>query len=542
LIETLDQLTPWIKTRFNLSRLEIADDIDKKIGEILSNSPEALKFYYEAEELFRKRDFSQCIMVLEEAVEIDPEFAMAYRMIAKCYAVKDDPEKVKQNFSKALEFLYRLSDRERYLIQASYMSWVEKYNVKAIRIYQELLNIYPDDETANILLADIYRYFEEWDLAIQLFEKVLDINKKSVDAISKLPFVYLAKGLYDKTQNLLQANKKIFSNQAFYHKNLCHLFLCQGNYELALSEIEKTIHLEPENYSHLIFEGIIYQSKENFEQAEKIYKKLLENKDPAAQLQARLLLGELYSLQGKYKKSKKEIIQSISSPRNIYSKNLHLSLLLLLVYFDLRENLDAEAYDFINQAMEVVFKTDLIDMQKIVLHYRGLVLLKMNNIEMAKETSHQLKELIAKTGNKKNMRFYYHLMGMISLHNEQVPEAIEYFEKAVSLLSFQVFTLSNHSFYFDSLAFAYDKKGDIEKAREFYEKIIELPLGKLQFGDIYAKSYYLLGKIYQKKDWKEKAIENYKNFLHLWKDADTSLPEVINAEKQLAILKDNTQK
>ncbi len=44
----------------------------------------------------------------------------------------------------------------------------------------------------------------------------------------------------------------------------------------------------------------------------------------------------------------------------------------------------------------------------------------------------------------------------------------------------------------------------------------------------------MLGKIYEEKGWKGKAIEHYEKFLDLWKDADPGIAEVDDAKKKLA--------
>jgi len=46
-----------------------------------------------------------------------------------------------------------------------------------------------------------------------------------------------------------------------------------------------------------------------------------------------------------------------------------------------------------------------------------------------------------------------------------------------------------------ALASAYEKAGDVEKARQQYEKICRLTSGRFYYGDIYARSFYMLGKI-----------------------------------------------
>jgi len=47
----------------------------------------------------------------------------------------------------------------------------------------------------------------------------------------------------------------------------------------------------------------------------------------------------------------------------------------------------------------------------------------------------------------------------------------------------------------------------------------------------------MLGKIYEQKGWKGKALEHYQKFLGLWKDADPGIGEVEDAKKRLAGLR-----
>ena len=42
-----------------------------------------------------------------------------------------------------------------------------------------------------------------------------------------------------------------------------------------------------------------------------------------------------------------------------------------------------------------------------------------------------------------------------------------------------------------------------------------------------------VGKIYEQKGWKGKAIEDYEKFLTLWKDADPGLAEVEDMRERL---------
>jgi tetratricopeptide (TPR) repeat protein len=155
-------------------------------------------------------------------------------------------------------------------------------------------------------------------------------------------------------------------------------------------------------------------------------------------------------------------------------------------------------------------------------------------MDEAQKTADELKELIENGMNRKAMRLYHSLMGMIELKRENFSEAIEFFNQALALLPSQYNPDDGQALFIEPLAFAYYKVGDSEKAGQEYERIIHLTTGRLYYGDIYAKSFYMLGKIYEKRDMQRQAIEHYKKFLVLWKDADPDIAEVEDAKNRLA--------
>jgi hypothetical protein len=62
-------------------------------------------------------------------------------------------------------------------------------------------------------------------------------------------------------------------------------------------------------------------------------------------------------------------------------------------------------------------------------------------------------------------------------------------------------------------------------------------MGRLHYGDLYAKSFYMRGKVAELQGNKGRAIENYQRFLTLWKSADPGQSGVEDARKRLAGLK-----
>jgi tetratricopeptide (TPR) repeat protein len=127
-------------------------------------------------------------------------------------------------------------------------------------------------------------------------------------------------------------------------------------------------------------------------------------------------------------------------------------------------------------------------------------------------------------------------MGLIQLEKGNYEKAIEYCSQAIINALYDP-TVNNHATYVEPLALAYYEMGDLEKAQKEYQNILSLSVLRRDNGDIYAKSFYMLGKIYEQQGSKAKAIEHYSKFLELWKDADPGFAEVENAKKKLTGLK-----
>jgi tetratricopeptide (TPR) repeat protein len=120
---------------------------------------------------------------------------------------------------------------------------------------------------------------------------------------------------------------------------------------------------------------------------------------------------------------------------------------------------------------------------------------------------------------------------MTALEQGNYDSAIELFEKALSL------DPDYYKSYLELLAMAYFRSGNLKKAISEYEKIINCPSGLRTYADVYVKSFYMLGKIYEEQGDTTEAIELYEKFLDMWKDADSGLPEVEDARIRVDNLK-----
>ena len=533
----VDELTKKIKADLKLSTQEIASDIDREVAKITTSLPEAYKYYSEGRRYHNEQEFRQSIQSMEKAIAIDPEFAMAYRSMSMSYNNLSYYTEARKLLQKALEFSDRISDRERYIIQGDFYRNSEKTYSKAIEAYQKLLQLYPDDPMGSTNLAIIYTDSEEWDKAIELYEPRVKNRDENIFYYMNLCDPYMAKGLYDKAKEVLESYIHNFKENYMIRIYLCVVYYVQGKYDLALVEANKASALNPSIFYNFMAKGDIYRDTGDWPKAETEYLKLLDLEEKAANLYGRDNLAAFYLLQGKFKESEEQLKKGIELAEKIGDKGWESDFHLKRVDLYLRLGDSDKALDECQKAWSAALEMESLSRQRIILHRKGISCLVLKSMVEAQKTADELKALIEEGTNKKAIRYYDHLMGMIELEKENYSQAIEHIKKSIALLPSQYSFANEHALFIDSLALAYLKAGDLEKAREEYEKITNLTVGKFYYGDIYAKSFYLLGKIADKQGEKAKARENYQKFLGLWKNADPGLTEVGDAGRRLASLK-----
>ncbi|UCE40380.1 MAG: protein kinase [Candidatus Aminicenantes bacterium] len=536
----VDELTKQIKLDLNITDEQIISDIDKEVGKITTSSTEAYKYYNEGIAHFQKQEFRQCIARMEKALEIDPEFAMAYLMIAKNYGWLYLVKERDKYLRKAFELSNRLSDRERYLIQGDFYRYSGK-TLEAIDAYKKLIELYPDESTGNLRLGYLYEIIEEWDLAKEHYERLIPNKSDSINLYLGLSSVYKVKGLYDKSREPLEYYLLNIKDRDVVHYELAINYACQGKLDLALIEADKALSMTPDQFRYSMLKGDVFHFKGDLSRAEEEYRKLLEIEEPASHAFSYGKLATLYVLQGRFEDARLSTIKVVEIGNKIKEIGWSAGWIGYLGYFYMKSGNPEEAVKKFVEGESLSVEAGNSMWQRNNLYFKGLAYLEMDTIDKAQDVAKELKELIQKGQNRKLIRVYDHLAGKIELEKENYPQAIEYFKKALDLLPFQHQSISGidneHALFHDSLALAYYKIGELDKAKEEFEKITRLTTGRAYWGDIYAKSFYMLGKIFEEKGWKGKAIENYEKFLELWKDADPGFAEVEDARKRLAGLK-----
>ena len=545
IISTLiDKITREVKSALDLTTAQIAADIDKSVGQITTPSQQALLFYLEGWKHHLSGKYEKAIEFMEKAIVLDPGFVMAHRTIAWAYLGMFNPERFRQHMQKAfdltLEQRDRISEREFYLIQGDFFGMSRQTWDKAVETYKKLLEVYPEDFLGRFNLGQKYFALEQWDKAIGCFES-LTKYKDNGWSYQMLSRIYNLLGSSDKQWDVIEDWEKNIPDDAEIHGEESGYYLSLREFEKALAAIDKAIAADPSNTRFIVNKGFIYFVEGDLPKAREEFLKLQK---PGAGLLRGLstfFLLELSCKQGQFKsaiqmaeyllefvqKMDQEAFEAVFHTRfaklHMESGNMEAAL---------RQCEAAlETVDKVVETQAPVLRPEPPDKMKTI-YFKGLIKAEMGLIGEALETAERLEGLIEEDLNQKLIRFYLHLLGRIELKKENYPGAIKYFEEALSHIPPGGEDIAGYGRFTDSLALAFFKSGELEKARDIYEKIASL-MGVMDSSVIYPKTFYMLGKVYEGLGDKEKATANYQKFLDLWKDADPGLPEPAYAKNRL---------
>jgi tetratricopeptide (TPR) repeat protein len=119
-------------------------------------------------------DYDTGIVVLEEAVALDPEFAMAYRKLSVLHFNRGtDNTRGREAAELAYRYRDRLTDRERYLAEAYYHSNITLDEPAEMLAYRNALRASPDESAALNNLAFTHSLRGEYAEAEPLLERAV---------------------------------------------------------------------------------------------------------------------------------------------------------------------------------------------------------------------------------------------------------------------------------------------------------------------------------------------------------------------------------
>ncbi|KPK74783.1 MAG: hypothetical protein AMJ89_05460, partial [candidate division Zixibacteria bacterium SM23_73] len=529
----VDKLTMEIKNDLSLPAAARVEQ-DRPVADVTTHSHEAYRYYLQGVDFSLKWYDEEAEKSYRKALEFDSTFAMAYYRLAYIEWSKGEQEHTKL-IAKAVEYSDNVSQKEKHYVK-SREAYLSGNYTQYIEELQKIVERYHEEKEAFYYLGFAYMWgLRKHEEAVRYYNKAIEIDPLYKEAYNQLAYTYNEMGNFEKSIWAINEYISLAPDEANPYDSRADLYAYNGKIDQAIESYKKALEIKPDYHWSLGKLGNMYLFKREYAKAESCYKALSSCAEKDWRSWGRTFRACILLYQGKFEEALEVLDDGIAADRmeqaeavqNAYKhqfkaiiyeekKNLNLALK--------EAKISIEIYEKAMRPMEFRWRP-----------FYARLLAESGKIAEAEELARVLKK-DNEVKNPDAMFFYWLTLGYIELAKGNPKTASTYLEKTkeVAIYDFGI------PF---SLARAYLESGRLGEAVTEFEKALSRYDDARVMVPIWAvKAYYLLGLAYERSGWNKKAIEQYEEFLEIWKDADPGIPEVEDAKERLEKLRAESKK
>jgi len=517
----VDKLTVEIKSDLALPSTA-QDEPDRPVADVTTHSAEAYRHYLEGEDYYLKLYWTEAAESYKKALEFDSTFAMAYVRLSRV----GDATEEKKMIAKAVQYSDKASQKEKHYIKTREAQLSGNYGL-AIEELQKLIERYPQEKEAFMEQGIIYwGQLGQPEEAVRRLTKAIEIDPLYKSAYNLLAYSYNDIGNFEKSIWAINKYISLAPDEANPYDSRGEIYAFNGKIEQAIESFREAEKRKP-GFS-LNDLGHMYLFKREYARAESCYKELASSSEKETRSWGRTYLALIPLYQGKLDEALKVLDGGITADRMEEAKTWEVEKHFKKATIYREKNNLGLALEETKKAMEI---SRAVYPDAPASHGQYYVRLLAENKEIAKaeDAAEALKKDIEEK-NQSLIYFYYYALGFIEWSKGNLEVSLSEFEKLAQ---------ATPDFWAHfTLAEAYLKSDRLGEAVAEFEKLFSRYDKSRAFSAIRAvKAHYFLGLAYEKSGWNKKAIEQYEEFLEIWKDADPGIPKVEDAKERLKKLK-----
>ncbi|MEK6253673.1 MAG: tetratricopeptide repeat protein, partial [Gemmatimonadales bacterium] len=491
IIPAIDRLSGKIREKIGESFTSLRSDAP--LAAVTTSSLEALELYSEAVEAIEHRGDSEAgIRLLEEALEIDPDFASAWRKLGiQLSNARRERARATEAITRAYELKDRLTQRERYLAEASYFNGIRFDKARAMAAYERMLDLDPNDDWALNNLGLIYGQMGDQERGLELYERSLALDSSSI-TLGNVMFTQVRLGRFDEAAATAATGRRLFPEDARFHIGDIDVAMNLEDYPTMVAAAEEMIEAFPADLS--------------------------------AQANARSHLAEVTFLQGRladaeaFERDGRGYLKQMGLPGADYTFGRFWTTLVM-------RNDTASARALIeNMLAEHPLDEIPEPLDRPYLDFDGMYA-ALGDAEAAQGMIDAFREAVPDAPERRWADNQAHVDGMKALHAGRYDEAIDHF------LELRRLEPGCNTCEFYEIGLAHDLAGRADSAFAWYRRDLETPRLRAPARPILFER---LAQLYDERGDLENAALYYARFVELWADADDELqPRVETARARL---------
>ncbi|HYT50086.1 MAG TPA: tetratricopeptide repeat protein, partial [Pyrinomonadaceae bacterium] len=209
--------------------LSTINRFDAPIENVTTSSLEALRQYDLGVKEHSKLDYKSAILFYKNAIERDPNFAIAHARLAYCYNNTNQFEASRAESRKAYELVDRVSEREKFLIRSSYYGGVTGEWEKQIQELETWKRTYSRDWEPLNQLANKYTLVGPFELAVTEGNRAIELNPKDARAYVNVGVAFIELNRFEEARQVLRKAEALKPEALNMHARLYQIAFVQSD-------------------------------------------------------------------------------------------------------------------------------------------------------------------------------------------------------------------------------------------------------------------------------------------------------------------------
>jgi tetratricopeptide (TPR) repeat protein len=448
---------------------------------ITTQSKEALKYFMKGRDLYDKLRRVEAAANFKKALELDPDFAMVHLHSA---FIAPNTQSFTEHMSRAVELVDKVSIGEKYKIlgmQAAFNGQPEKEG----EYFHKLVQDYPEDERALLLLGNHYFFQNDFNRAIGYYRQAIQIKSDFSLSYNQLGYCHRFLENYQEAEEAFKEYIKLVPEDPNPYDSYGDLLTKMGRFEESISLYEKAIKQDPNFTSSYIGVSTNLNLLEQHQKARQVLKDailVLNEENEQRRLQYAIMISYLDEESNDSALTRMQHIiefdESLNDTLHVAEDLLRLGDILIEFQQYDKSHKKVEAANQLIQNSHV--SAEMKNNTRIGYLFRlSRLMIKMKKFEKANDYLAELETEISQLKDRNRTQRYYGLLGLLALEKGEYDRALGEFQRSSQRNPLILFYM----------AMAYEKKGDVAKAIKYYNEAANFNrIGSMYFALIRKKA------------------------------------------------------
>jgi len=432
---------------------------------ITTSSNDARNLFREGRAYFENVHIVRAAALLNKAIKLDPEFAMAHLYRAATFVGGFNV--ARKHLDKAVGLIDNVTGGEKNLIL--YQQAVSDGDQVRQKMFLDNLAVsFPYNKRIQQLAGNYYYGISDYKTALKHLRKSVKIDENFAPSYNMIGYAESSLQNYDEAETAFKKYIELMPENPNPYDSYAELLLTQGKYDESIIQYQKAFDKDNTFLTALTGIGHNYVFKGNFEKGRDYYSKMY---DKATEINQKL--GSLfwnatsYLHEGKFDEAMK-----VFSKRKKLAKKEGLTNTVIgatnLEGFLLTETGNPQkGLKKYEEAMKIIQTSNLPTEVKKAFEVNNrinmcYVLTANDKIEEAEKEAMECEKVVNIRSNPNEIQNLHGTLALLEMKKGNYKAAIEHFDKT---------DLNNTPYNMHKVALAYEKMGDTEMANKYYKKV-----------------------------------------------------------------------